>query len=155
VKEARLLCGVLLIASATACGSSVSATKNDNCHAIVGGKVYFVGTPKCLRELPLRRMSGIWVLGMEHSVFYEGLRRPPPESSADNAKTLGNEVWLEQDPPDLLERHGYRFDGTTHAYRVEFIGTRSNALGVYGHGGMFGRGALMIRLLGIEEIRGH
>jgi hypothetical protein len=51
-----------------------------------------------------------------------------------------------------MERRGDRFDGYMHAYRIEFMGTKSDALGVYGHGGMFRHGVLMQRLLKLEQI---
>jgi len=97
-------------------------------------------------------MTGLWKRGMELSVFYEGASRLPADAAPDDLSHPKSDVWLETDPDDLLERHGIKFDGRTRVYRVDLIGTKSDARGVYGHGGMYQHGALVKRLLKIQEL---
>lgn len=91
-------------------------------------------------------MSGVWVLGNEYSVFYEGRH-----SAVQLPSGSYSDVWLTADTSKILASHGLQIDGETHAYRVEFVGTRSDAPGVYGNG-MWKRGALILQVLKLEEI---
>lgn len=117
------------------------------CQVEVGTKRLFVGTPECHGQLPKRRMSGVWVLGHEYSVFYEG------EDDAPELPSRGySETWLEVDPSKVLQPYGIEFDGETHAYRVNFIGTSSDAPGIYGHWGAYSRGALVLNMIELKEI---
>lgn len=138
-----------LAALAGGCGANEPApawSDEEACEVEVDGKKLFVGTPECLRQLPKRRMSGVWVLGHEHSVFYEGTR------SATDIRRSDSDRWLEVEPSEILPAYGLQFDAKTHAYRIEFIGTRSDAPGVYGHFGQYSRGALVLQMLTLEEI---
>lgn len=130
------------------CGSNAHAPAQhkDDCELELNGQRQFVGTADCLARLPKRHMSGVWVLGHEYSVFYEG---------KDSASQLPNgsysDVWLETNASKILAMRGLQFDGETHAYRVEFVGTRSDAPGFYGDG-MWKRGALVLQMLKLDEI---
>jgi len=140
-----------------ACGSEErithsSLTNNANtnpdveqsCNVSIRGETLFIGKPACMRKLPPRRMSGLWVLGHEHSVFYENALALPSESNDD--------VWLHAEPYNALRQYGVEYDGKTHVYKIDFIGTRSDAAGVYGHGGVYKRGALLLRVISLEEV---
>lgn len=129
-----------------------SGTPLDDCHQMIGAEIWFIGNPECMRRLPKARMSGVWVRDLEYSVFYEGASHVPGKAGENNPHNDQADVWLDLDPDDLLDRQGYRFDGHSHAYRVEFIGTKSDVHGVYGHFGAFRHGVLMQRLLSIREI---
>jgi hypothetical protein len=130
------------------CGSNALAPsqQKDRCEVEAKGQSLFVGTAGCLRQLPKRRMSGVWLLGHEYSAFYEGRN-----SAAQLPRGSYSDVWLTADPAKILATQGLRFDGETRAYRVEFVGTRSDAPGVYGNG-MWKRGALVLQVLKLEEI---
>lgn len=106
------------------------------------GESLFVGKVDCLKKLKPVRMSGLWVLGHEYSVFYENASKLPPESDAD--------AWLEADPSDVLRPFGFKFDGRTQVYKVDFIGTKSDAKGIYGYAGTYKRGALVLRMLSVK-----
>ena len=124
----------------------------DHCHQMIGAEIWFTGSRECMRRLPQRRMAGVWVRDLEYSVFYEGASGVPTTAGENNPRKDRTATWLDLDRDDLLDSRGYRFDGNHHAYRVEFIGTRSDAPGVYGHFGAFRHGALMRRLLSIREV---
>jgi hypothetical protein len=130
------------------CGSTAQTPfqHNDRCEVEAKGQRLFVGTGDCLRQLPKRRMSGVWVLGHERSVFYEG-----KDSASQLPSGSYSDVWLTANPSKILAMHGLQFDGETHAYRVEFVGTLSDAPGLYGNG-MWKRGALVLQMLNLEEI---
>lgn len=130
------------------CGSNAHAPAQhkDACELELNGQSQFVGTADCLAGLPKRHMSGVWVLGPEYSVFYEG---KDPASQLPNGSY--SDVWLEANASKILAMHGLQFDGNAHAYHVEFVGTRSDAPGFYGNG-MWKRGALVLRMLSLDEI---
>lgn len=117
------------------------------CVATVDGEKLFIGEPRCLSKLPQRRMSGLWVLGLEHSIFHEDAKELPSESYAD--------TWLEADVEKILRPHGLHFDGKDRVFKVDFIGTKSDAPGVYGHAGSFQRGAMVLRMISLDEVTGE
>ena len=123
--------------------ASPSYDKKSDCWVKVGSRMMFTGTKECMEQLPHRRISGVWVVGPEVSVLYEGASQVPSTSNGD--------VWLEADVERILAKHGVKFTGQTQAFRVDFIGTTSSAPGVYGHFGQFNRGALVLKMLHLEK----
>lgn len=124
--------------------ASTRTQSPQSCIVNIKGQSLFVGEPACLRKLPPKRMSGLWILGHENSVFYEGATTVPRQSR--------NEVWLEAEPYEALRPYGVEFDGETRVYKIDFIGTKSDAPGVYGHFGMFRRGALLLRIINLKDV---
>jgi hypothetical protein len=139
---------IALVMLCAGCGSNMQTRSqyNGRCEVELKGQRLFVGTADCLSQLPKRRMSGVWVLGHEHSVFYEG-----KDSAAQLASGSYSDVWLMANPSKILAMQGLQFDGETHVYRIEFVGTRSDAPGLYGNG-MWKRGALVLQMLKLQEI---
>lgn len=87
------------------------------------------------------------MLGHEYSVFYEDrddVSQLPSRSYSD--------TWLQADPSKVLQSYGIKFDGKTRAYRIVFIGTKSDAPGLYGHFGAYSQGALVLRMLKLEQV---
>lgn len=114
------------------------------CTATIRGEVLFIGTRDCLAKLPPIHLSGIWVLGHEDSRFYESATTVPSKTDQD--------AWLEGNAENILEKSGIEWDGQTHAYKIEFIGTKSDVPGVYGHAGVFKRAVLVIKALSVKQI---
>jgi hypothetical protein len=145
-KLAPLAAFSLVIALLASCGSPSKPKRSANdCVTEIAGQKLFVGNATCMKTLPARRMAGIWVLGPEYSVFHEG-------AGSNESSTPGNEVWLEVDPEKVLAANGLTFDGRSHKYKIEFIGTKSDAPGAYGHMGQFKRGAFVTRVIHLTEI---
>jgi hypothetical protein len=118
------------------------------CWVEAGKRTEFVGTPECMRQLPQTRMNGVWVRGFEYSVFFEGATRAPEWHTGMPQP----EVWFETYPDDAMDRFGFKFDGTPHAFLIDFIGAKSDAPGFYGHFGMFKHGVLATHILTVREI---
>jgi hypothetical protein len=108
----------------------------------------FVGSPECMRQLPQRRMRGVWVRAFEYSVFFEGATRVPP----GDFEPTETHTWFDTYPDDAMDRFGFKFDGKAHAFLIDFIGTKSKAPGLYGHFGAYPHGALATHILSVREI---
>jgi hypothetical protein len=137
----------------SACGrardnQSRAAAAQNACWMGAGKHREFIGTPQCMRQLPQRRMKGVWVSGFENSVFFEGATRAPEWHPGMPQP----DVWFQTYPDDAIDRFGFKFDGTTRALLIDFIGTKSDAPGLYGHFGMFRHGVLATRILSVREI---
>lgn len=142
IRLALLTAAALLL---SACGHQrKSAEYQQSCTNEVAGETMFIGSPACMKRLPPQHLTGLWVLGLENSRFYENTDVLPAQSSKD--------VWLEGDAPQILKEHGLRFDGSTHAYRIDFIGTKSDVPGTYGHNGVFKRGAMILRVISLKKL---
>ena len=137
---------VPLLVLVVACTAKDSARQNaDPCILVSEHQKFLVGDPDCLRKFPQKRMAGLWELGYEHSVFYENAAFLPKPSDED--------VWLEAEPYARWKAYGVNFDGKTHIYRIEFIGTNPDVPGFYGHAGMYKRGALLLKIIQATELR--
>ena len=129
--------------------TSCNEQHQSNCVVEREGRRMFLGTDQCLERLPQQRLSGVWVLGHEYSVFYEGATgyvpvKPIPKSASED-------VWLTANANAILADQGIQYDGQTHQYLVEFIGTMSKEPGFYGDG-LYSRGAIVIKMLRLRQI---
>lgn len=144
-----------MMLAATLAGCEREAPRQP-CTVEQGGQTWFIGSGKCMLTLPEMRMSGVWVVGHESSIFYPDASLIPQE--AGNPEKPGDEaakVWLSTEPTgvaELLQQHGFKFDGNPHAFRVDFVGTKSDQHGVYGYAGVFRHGVLVKRIISIHEI---
>jgi hypothetical protein len=95
---------------------------------------------RCFKMTPSRRWSGTWQIGFERSEFCADGDTCRPFSQT-------NSTWLSSNVKML---DGDAGDGT---YRVEFIGRRTQELGVYGHMNGYGHHIIVDRLVSIHRLQ--
>lgn len=145
------LVAVFLVLLSAACGNEEtdeSGAQSNGCTRSAGNEVLFVGEPRCLATLPRETISGYWVSGHEHSVFYANKQDIPQEITLyPDAKA----AWMSlTDEADMSVETKVRA-GEWQTFSIKFVGTRSTVKGVYGPGPFKG-GVLAERILEIEEI---
>ena len=104
----------------------------------------FMGEQRCYRTLPQRRICGVWMPGLEQSLFFHDIT----DLSAVRSLHPEDLPWLDlaSDATGLSAKR----DGA--AYRLCFLGRESNYFGAYGHLGGAHTGVLLEKLGTIREI---
>lgn len=88
------------------------------------------------------RMSGVWVIGLERSSFFENTRRygPSLEQRYDTWLYVEDATWKKVAPPTApLDQW----------FHVELIGRRSMCDGMWGHMGISPKAVIVDRVLSI------
>lgn len=141
------LCGLLLIMLvATGCANPESQISfaPQNCWERLGNETYFIGHSHCMVNLPQEEISGYWVSGHEHSMFYADR-----QSIRHDLDTEAPWLSFSEEPWASVKD---KMTGEWQVFAVRFIGTRATMRGCYGHSCTAKSGVLMIRLLEINEI---
>ena len=136
---------LLAIFAAGACDSSSADSGVSECIKTVGGVEYFVGSLDCLESLPQEPISGYWQVGHEYSVFY-------PERPAELFELDPDAAWLSFSKEAEREVMRYLADGEVHLLEVDFIGAKSDRLGLYGSTPSK-KGVFMGRLVRAVEVK--
>jgi hypothetical protein len=138
---------VFAIFVTTAChtpSKSTSKSLENECTSNVNGEKLFIGDEKCIAKLPRKTITGYWVVDHEYSVFYK--RFPEKTINYDEEATwidLSDSAFLIAKP--LVER------GRREIFEIRFVGTRSEAPGIYGPG-TFKSGAFVDKFISIRKV---
>ncbi len=101
-----------------------------------------------MKLFPLKRIRGVWCIGLETSLFFPGATAVPTQRRSEAAS-----IWLEtfgsKDPlmPKELTHHG---DGV---FVIDMIAQVPPVEGSFGERGMARHGVLMHRLVSIRRLR--
>lgn len=139
--------GLFAIISTAACKSpSNSSLKNidGQCRVTISGKELFVGEQACMAELPQEELNGYWVVDHEYSTFYTDLASDKP--AYDEEAT-----WIDLSSAAASVAKPLIRPGIRQIFQIRFVGTRSNAPGIYGPSG-FKSGAYVDRFISIKKI---
>lgn len=118
-----------------------------SCFINIENERYFLGTEDCMKNLPTRKMSGFLSYGFERSVIYDSLK-----DAQENNGTTKDKVWLYLDKSSREKVKSDEFKGKHVIYRIEFIGSVNSSLGLYGHMGQYGGGAIVKKMISIEKV---
>ena len=112
------------------------------------GLKMFRGELRCYRTLPQRRICGVWIPGLEKSLFFHDI------ADLSAVRNIRDEdlPWLDvadgatglPTTDDIMSREA--------AYRLCFVGRESDYYGAYGHQGMARTGVLLEKVETIREI---
>jgi hypothetical protein len=107
----------------------------------------FVGTDRCYRFDPPRRMRGVWLVEFEGSEFLPDADRAP-----DIWAFAEKRIWLEIEDEMLPPEHRAAFYKPAQAFAVEFVGRNASYSGAYGHMGAGTHLVLVDRLLSLRAL---
>lgn len=133
-----------LCTSATATAEHHKASTPAGCNFQHGGKMLFLGSAECFKTVPVTRMRGLWVIGLEESIFFEGKSALPPKSAGA--------VWLDVDVAQAIRPTGVHVDGQRHRFIIVFNGRKGPTPGIYGHMGQYESGIYIEKILSIKAI---
>lgn len=139
---------LVLVRGQTAGPQRVAGLAPGDCWFRGQGVKMFVGEERCYRTLPPRRICGVWMPGLEQSLFFHDIS----DLSAVRSPHLEDLSWLD------VVSGATGLPTTSHvmrrrvAYRLCFIGRESNYYGAYGHMGMSRTGVLLEKVQTIQEI---
>jgi hypothetical protein len=97
--------------------------------------------------IPHTKMQGVWVIGLEESVFVENATE-----RVQLKRSFQNAVWLDVDTAKAINRAGFALDGNERQFLVSFVGRKSTRHGLYGHHGMYEKGVVLDKLLSIRPL---
>ena len=100
---------------------------------------------RCFRMLPARRWRGVWIDMPRQSFFLPGADEVPSDTPETG-------IWLSFAQPSGLERPADA-KTDTRAYRVEFVGRRTQYAGEYGESGTAIHEILVDRVISAVTIK--
>lgn len=137
----------LLGISITLSACRKDADDTTSCFINIENKRYFLGTEDCMKNLPTRKMSGFLSYGFERSVIYNSLKDAQKNNGATEDK-----VWLYLDNISREKVKSDEYKGKNVIYRIEFMGSANSSLGLYGHMGQYGGGAIVKKMISMEKV---
>src|SRR4051812_8741902 len=100
------------------------------CYRREGNVRVFIGTTRCYRFGPPRRMRGVWRSEFEGSEFFPGRTTPPGENERSG-------IWLSVEENATVEALGHkRGEPWPRLLLLDFVGRQTLYPGAYGHMGM-------------------
>jgi hypothetical protein len=92
-------------------------------------------------------MRGIWVTGLEQSIFVENASH-----KLEFDQIPKDVVWLDIDVTVAFKKAGVPFDGRERQFLVSFSGRKSTRRGLYGHMGQYKSGVLVDKIFTIRPL---
>jgi hypothetical protein len=148
-KTASKVLGLVVLLMAGTCTASAPNSRSyvgqADCYRLVGEEVYFLGTEEsCLKNLPIRAISGYWVVGHEYSAFFLRVRDISDPKKQQN-------LWFEIGKNNREKTKRYYGRDGMHIYSISILGSSTARRGIYGNG-LFKGVVFLRKLLSIKEI---